>query len=368
MSLLLSLLVGSLSIYVLFMILIAVGLWRLRIQHIPINHFPKVSVVIAARNEENNLSNLLDDLTKQDYLADRCEVIIADDRSTDNTWAIIQEYSSKHPTIKGVKISTFSSAMTPKKNALTAAIKTSSGGEFILSTDADCRVPKSWVSSMVRCFTSETGVVVGLSTVKRSSGILSKYQFVDFFALMTANAGAIGWKRAWSGSGQNLAYRRSYFDKIEGFSKAAQELSGDDMFLVQKIGRHSSIKFNCDPKSFVTTASVQSLHQFFSQQIRWASNTKKLMKNQKFDFLLFLLSTFFTNALLLVFLMFPYLHVYFLQALFIKIVTDLFVFKAGAVKFRFSLNFLYVALWETAQLIYIPFTGILGLIGRFKWK
>jgi len=53
----------------------------------------KVSVIIPARNEEENIGNLLSSLEKQTYPAHLFEVIVVDDHSTDNTAAMVNGYS-----------------------------------------------------------------------------------------------------------------------------------------------------------------------------------------------------------------------------------------------------------------------------------
>jgi len=369
MNFLLIFFTGAFLMYLVFILALTIGLLRLRRGSEHRIDLPSVSVIIAARNEEKNLPQLLQDLSKQEYPNDKYEVIIADDRSEDSTWNIISEYASGHSNIIGVQITKKSEDMTPKKHALSRAIKASSGGEIILSTDADCRIPMTWIHSMVHAFDPGTGIVVGLSTVQKNpNSLLNQHQFLDFFALMTANAGAIGWNRAWSGSGQNLAYKRSFYDKIGGFTSVADELSGDDMFLVQSIAKYASVYFNLDSHSFVTTEPVQSLSDFFSQQIRWASNTKKLSGYSRFGFLFFLLTTYFTNVGLFISALFFPMFSLFIPAIFIKFVFDTLLFTAGAIKFHFRLNPIQIILWVLFQIIYIPMLGVLSLIGRFNWK
>src|SRR3954470_21457558 len=50
-----------------------------------------ISVIIAARNEEQNIPTLLQSLQDQQYPKHLYEVIIIDDHSTDNTWPLLQE-------------------------------------------------------------------------------------------------------------------------------------------------------------------------------------------------------------------------------------------------------------------------------------
>ena len=115
---------------------------------------------------------------------------------------------------------------------------------------------------------------------------------------MSANAGTLGWGIPWTGSGQNIAYRRSAFDKIDGFNPVADQVSGDDFYLVQAISKIAKARYNANPDGFVTTKPMNSIRTFISQRIRWASNTRKLF-NSNFFFLLFLFMNLFANTIIL---------------------------------------------------------------------
>jgi hypothetical protein len=71
---------------------------------------------------------------------------------------------------------------------------------------------------MVRVLENGAGIAIGSSAINTSRHTsFVHYQLVDFLALVTANAGAMGWGFCWTGSGQNLAYKRKHFTEIDGF-------------------------------------------------------------------------------------------------------------------------------------------------------
>ena len=122
MTLYSSILIGILFLYAGFMLYFFWGLVRLRkISITKNNKEPTVSVIVAARNEEENIRDLLDDLSQQTYPQEKLQIIIADDRSTDKTWSIISDYINSHNNVNGVKIDKPSETMAPKKHALTKA-------------------------------------------------------------------------------------------------------------------------------------------------------------------------------------------------------------------------------------------------------
>ena len=360
--------IGIFTLYALYMIYFLTGLYRVGKQPTVFSTLePLVSVIIAARNEEENIGALLSDLTKQSYNNTKMEIIVANDRSTDKTGQIISEYQVKYKNIQVVKIEEKAKHMTPKKYALTKAIERSKG-EIIISTDADCRVPINWVSSFVKQFDAETGVVVGYSKVDaKQNSFFHNYQKIDFLALMAANAGSFGWAVPWTGSGQNIAYTKSLFDKINGFEPVADQASGDDFYLVQAISKLAKARYNSSPEGFVKTQPMESVGAFLQQRTRWASNSRKLFDSD-FFFLLFLFLNLFVNTLLFGGLFFRSTWIYLPSLFGIKLLFDSMVVAYGSIIFDTKFNIGVYLLWALFQPVYTPLLAIKSMFGKFRWK
>lgn len=357
-----------LGIYCFYAVLFCAGLYRLKkpVKNSPLIHHPNVSVVIAARNESKNLSSLLNDMVSQDYPKDKLEIIVVDDRSTDNTWKIITDFKNEYLNFKGIQITKKSNKMTPKKHALSKAIS-STRGEVILSTDGDCRVPPTWVTSMVTQLGNNLGIISGYSSLKTKNKLFHLLQKVDFLSLMSANAGAMGMGFSWAGSGQNLAYRKSYFNQMDGFRAVAQQISGDDIYLIQSISKIGGGAFNPDQEGAVTTLPIDTFSQFINQRIRWASNAPGQLQSQ-FWFLLFLVSAFVLNVSLLFHIVLGFFTLAFLYMWLLKIFMDGIVIFSGRWMFKTPVPFHVFLLWSLIQPAYIPVIGLLGISGRFNWK
>jgi len=327
---------------------------------------PSVAVVIAARNEEANLADLLSDLVAQNY-AGQLDIYIGNDRSTDGTHSILETFASKHAQIHPVHINETSDQMTPKKNALTACMRKTTA-EIIISTDADCRVGENWVRSAVSHMTGDTGILVGYSQVQGDS-FFQKYQALDFVGIMVANAGIMSRGPAWSGSGQNLAYRRSAFTDIGGFNEVATKVSGDDVFLVQTIPLRTGLKakFNFDRDHFVKTLPLESVGAFLNQRIRWSSNSKGLEQSDPL-FFGFLLSAFLTNFIILVTVVLGFWTPWLGVCIAGKFLYEGSVILAGAKRFGYGSLLPLFPVWFLLQPFYISYVGLLGLRGKFSWK
>lgn len=265
---------------------------------------PTVSVVIAARNEERCIAGCLSDLAGQTYPAVLYEVIVVDDGSTDRTSEIVRDQAGRHRMVRLVSAPDPSVAgLSPKKNALDAGIRRSTG-EIILTTDADCRLPATWIEGMVRHFIPDVGVVVGLSQidgVREELTFFERLQALDFLALMSAAAGSAYAGFPLAASGQNLGYRRRAFLDVDGFNRIGHRVSGDDVLLLQLIRTQTPWKatFAGTPEVTVSTAGQKSLKGFLEQRKRWASNGAYQIRLNK-AFFAYLAAVFTMNILLLI--------------------------------------------------------------------
>ena len=324
---------------------------------------PFITVIIAARNEEDNLPSLLDDLVNQKIDKNKFEVIIANDRSIDKTEEIINEYSNRYKFINAIHI-TKEDEMAPKKYALENAINKSEG-EIILATDADCRVSSDWAISMASLVFQTDKVIIGYSKVSGQNILIHEIQKIDFLGIMAANGGLLTNGIVCSGSGQNLGYKKKDFYNIGGFEEVKHRESGDDMYIVQKISKIKGATFNYDKNSFVTTLPKNSLSSFINQRIRWSSNSKLTLFTSPL-FFLFLTSAFLANVNILISLLFS-LNT-FVILIVVKFLLELLVLNIGSKLFLTGLSFYSYIVWNLTQPVYILIVGIGGLADKFTWK
>jgi cellulose synthase/poly-beta-1,6-N-acetylglucosamine synthase-like glycosyltransferase len=334
-----------------------------------------VSVVIAVRDEEENIGLLLSDLVNQTYPNNLFEVIVVNDHSEDGTVRVVEEFVQKASNIRLIHATETEKRLTPKKNALYQGIKRSRG-EIVLTTDGDCRVLPTWVETMVSYFRPDGGMVVGFSQLGHAGGkraIFQQLQAVDFLSLMAAAQGALnlGWPLA--ASGQNLAYRRSTFDEVGAFSRIGHRVSGDDVLLLQLIRKRTSwkIRFAASEQAFNVSQPENKLSDLLNQRKRWASNGSYQFILNK-PFFLYVLATFLVNLCLLAAVpiccltsagvLIP------LSCLMVKfIVEGLIIIKGCHVYHRFDLMKIF-PLWFVFQIPYVIVVGIIGSLGGFAWK
>ncbi|MCD4651214.1 MAG: glycosyltransferase, partial [Candidatus Cloacimonetes bacterium] len=120
------------------------------------------SIIVAALNEEANIPDLLNSLEKLDFPPDRFEIILANDRSTDDTFRLMEDFCSKEENRTAINISSSNVTHPGKKVALQAAADIAKH-EFLLITDADCVVPANWLHTFNNYITPAIGMIVGFS-------------------------------------------------------------------------------------------------------------------------------------------------------------------------------------------------------------
>ncbi len=353
----------------LYLLFIAWSLSGLRRLHRPRagETLPKASVVIAARNEEQNIPYCLGTLLKQSYPRELLETVVVDDHSEDGTRAAVERIAARFPSIRILGAPATEAGYAPKKAALAAGI-TAAGGEIILTLDADCSTPPNWVEKMSAAFARDTAAVAAWVLIPEEKSLPARIEFLDALALQLVGAAAIGWRRPLIANGANLAFRRRLFLENGGYGGFAQMGSGDDDLLIQKLARHGAIHFNADPEAGVTTFPCTSWRDFFRQRIRWASKSacypawiKAVEAGLFLSYLALLLGP--PLALLLSFpLWIP------LAALVLKWSGDALLMRFGVRMVRRSWDWRAFFLASLLHLLYIPVIGLLGLLGRFTWK
>ena len=119
--------------------------------------------MVAVKNEENNIANLINCLKSQNYSKNKYEIIICNDKSTDNTLKIINNLKHDLTNLFVIDIKSTPSDWSNKKWALYNGIKRSKG-EIILQTDADCIFSENWLIAMVQPFADSNTVTPSLVT------------------------------------------------------------------------------------------------------------------------------------------------------------------------------------------------------------
>jgi cellulose synthase/poly-beta-1,6-N-acetylglucosamine synthase-like glycosyltransferase len=263
-------------LYALSSFLLFYGLVRCRPARV--SQQPFVSVLIAARNEEERLSACLQSLLNSSYPTYKFEIIVIDDRSTDNTRLIAEDFSRQNHHIRVIPIRQRLENLSGKASALCQGME-HARGEIILMTDADCRVPPDWIQQMTSYFTPGVGLVGGftlLSDGDKKASLFANVQTLDWIYLLTIGAGAAGLGKPVSIIGNNFAFRRAACEAVGGYQQIGFSII-EDFALMRAIDKQTDwqIVFPLDPHLLVTSEPAKTWREFYEQRQRWAAGGKE---------------------------------------------------------------------------------------------
>ena len=329
----------------------------------------KVTVLIAARNEEEKIHLTIEDILAQDYPKELTEIIIVDDHSTDRTSEIISSYADRG--VKLLQLKEDKPLNSYKKKAIAEAIRLS-GGELMVATDADCRMGTQWLSSIVGYFELHNPVMISspVSYFEEKS-LFERMQALEFYSLIATGGAFIGNGHASTCNGANIAYRKDVFYEVGGFKGIDDLASGDDELLLQKVAvtYPGKIGFLKHYEAVVFTHAKPNLKEFMQQRRRWASKSVKY-KDKKIVALVVGL-WLFNVSVLLNFVAGFYDRTFFAvlgTQLLLMMLFELMLLWPVTKFFRRQRLLQLIVISIPLYVLYFVYIGMIGNKGKYLWK
>ena len=328
-----------------------------------VNSTHPISVIICARNEENNLRQNLPLVLEQEY--SNFEVVVVNDCSIDDSDLLLRGFAEKYPNLKLVTLNEHSRFKHGKKFAVTLGIKAASH-EHLLFTDADCK-PASpyWISKMQENFDNQTEIVLGYSPYYAEKGFLNKFiRFETFFTALNYLSFALS-GNPYMGVGRNLAYTKSLFFRGKGFAAHMHIPSGDDDLFVNQNANSGNTIIEIDPDTHVWSEPKHSYSSYFKQKVRHmgAGKAYKAVHKQMLSFQTGSALLFYLLLGILVLLNAQWYVI--ISFLLIRLIAQILIYSPVFKK----LNYKDLIWWVPAlDLIYNFYILVLSIISLFKKK
>jgi len=332
----------------------------------------KFSIVIPFRNETENLQGLLESLQKIKYPSHLFEVIFVDDASEDNSVETIKQILEQNTGLEHFQIiKNERHSASPKKDAITAAIAISKY-DWILTTDADCTLPPTWLKAYDSFIqTNRTTLVAGPIVYKANTSIVEQFQKFDGLSLQLVTMGSFGLQNPILCNGANLAYRKEAFYSVQGFSENNHIASGDDIFILEKILKTApkEVHFLKYEGAIVETQTQHNWAKLIDQRIRWTSKTAKQKSHiSKPLGLVVFANNFLILAGLLYCFIRPDFYPYYLTFFASKVLLDFYAIKMSNTFFKSKIN-VAAFLLSTCSYPIVTVIVVLGsLRGTYSWK
>ena len=335
----------------------------------------KFSILIPARNEEQNIIKCLDSLARQTYPKDLYEVIVLDDYSTDATVELTREFTSKRPdtNITVVKMSDFPQGTSNsfKKASIQKGIELAKH-EWIITTDADCIRNANWLDTIAMFIEERNPLMVSAPVLfSYDKSFFQQAQALEFLGLIAIGGACINSGKPILCNGANLIYKKEAFYAVNGFSGIDGIASGDDELLMHKIHEQfpGRVHFLKNTDAIVRTNPCLSVSEFIAQRKRWVS--KSTHYSNKGITLILSLSYLFNLCIFLSLLsgifMLEFLWIGLIMLL-LKIMLE-YSFYSRVIHFFGEEKLLRWCIPASlVHVVYVLFIGIYGNFGGYNWK
>ncbi|MDX1446066.1 glycosyltransferase [Lishizhenia sp.] len=247
----------------------------------PSNAYQPLSIIIAARNEEDNLFNNLPHILAQDY--PEFEVIVVNHQSKDNSKFILRAFQKEFDNLRVIELEPNKHFNIGKKLPLTIGVK-GAKYEHLLFTDADCKpASNQWLKNIAAQFGEKESMILGYGPYHKEKGLLNRIIRLDTSMIAMNYLGFAKARVPYMGVGRNLAYTKSLFESNKGFKSHYQIPSGDDDLFVQSAAKKKNYTICINKDAFAYSTAENSWQNWFRQKSRHFTTTahygvfKKLM-------------------------------------------------------------------------------------------
>lgn len=328
-----------------------------------------VSIIICARNEQENLEKFLPSILEQDY--PNYEVIVVNDCSEDDSEFVIQRLQKKYKHLKTTTIKQDDKFYHSKKLAITIGIKAAKN-EILLFTDADCEAASPhWIEKMQQKF------IPGIDIVLAYGGYFSEKKLVNnlirfdtlFIAIQYLSFALA--HRTYMGVGRNMAYKKALFFKNKGFAGHYHIESGDDDLFISQVATKKNVAVEISQESITRSKAEPSFNDWFKQKKRHISTGSFYKFGTKWR--LFWENSsrvLFYAVFILSLIVFKEYYLYIAGAFSFRMILQLIIYKVAMKR----LNEKYLLLPSLLYDIFLPFINLSFLLinklsrKKNKWK
>ena len=322
----------------------------------------KISVIVAAKNEEQNIHALINSLSNQSYPADLFEVIIIDDGSTDNTYEKAVGLTKEYQNYTVYKV--LAKKFPGKKGALQFGIEKAQN-PFILITDADCRPEKNWIKSFAVKFESGSEFIIGTAPLTQHKFFANKISCFENLRTLLLTLGAANIGMPYSAAARSFGFKKESFEKLSGYKNTLDTISGDDDLLLREAVKHKmKIDIVAEKDSFVFSDTPKSFSEYLMQKTRHIKTSFHYIFIHK----IFLAVWHLINLFMLFSPIFMIISSKFLILFLVKIFGDIYLVSSTRKYFNYKFDFLEIIFYQAVYEILLIINFINGSFRKVKWK
>jgi len=235
---------------------------------------PMVSVLVAARNEEENILACLTRLQQLDYPIDKIEFLIGNDRSEDNTLKIIESYIETAKKFKVITIEDNLGTAKGKANVL-AHLAKAAKGDFLCITDADIEVPSTWIKGLLSRYQKGDGIISGVTIVQGDS-LFAKLQAIEWIYAFGMVKIVSDLKIPVSAVGNNMMISKEAYWSTGGYENIPFSITEDFELFRQTLRRGWRFKNLQNQDVLAFSKPIKNWRTLFHQRKRWLTGAWNL--------------------------------------------------------------------------------------------
>ena len=228
---------------------------------------PKISILIAARNEEATILVCLRAVSQLHYPLDSIDILVGNDQSTDKTAELVTEFCQKNPVFRLINIIESVNGLSGKANVL-AQLARQAKGQYLFFTDADTLVPPNWVTEILRRFQGNAGVVTGV-TLPEGTSVFHTLQTLDWLYNLTLTHLVATMGLPITAMGNNMAVSRLAYDAVGGYESLPFSVTEDYALFRAILAKGYGFRNLLDDSVLARTEPVDTFTAFLQQRKRW---------------------------------------------------------------------------------------------------
>lgn len=327
-----------------------------------LEELPMVSLLLAARNEEELIMRSLNAIEKLDYPKDKIEILIGNDASKDRTEELVNEFIKDKPNFSLYNIESTLGKGRGKANVL-AHLAHEAKGEYYFITDVDVLLPESWIKRLLFEFDTDVALVSGTTMCERGS-VFATMQSIDWLHFMGYIKAFATVGVSCTSVGNNMAVRAKAYWETGGYENMDFSITEDYKLFKELTEKGWEWRNILDKESLGFAWYIKDVKEMLHQRKRWLIGARELPWNWK---ILIIIYGLFIPALLYLFIVDPLLALQvwlaktMLQIVFIGILS----MKAEIKPFRF-VTFLLYELYVAINTISTAIFYILPI--KSSWK
>ncbi|UOQ99502.1 glycosyltransferase [Hymenobacter sp. 5317J-9] len=247
---------------------------------------PRVSVLIAARDEEAALPRCLASLRALSYPPELLEVLVGDDASTDRTAAVAEAAMlGFRGTFRVIPIAENLGQARGKANVL-AHLARHATTDFFFITDADIHLPTNWIEALLGHAAPGVGTVTGITAV-RGPRLFHQLQGIDWLLSLSLVQVVSEQGRPVTAMGNNMLVTRAAYQAVGGYQALPFSVTEDYALFRAVVARGFGFRHVFSAAARADSLPMPDWAGLLRQRRRWLRGVEALPLRLRLELLFF---------------------------------------------------------------------------------